>query len=88
MYIPDYKTSIMLNKIFRKIRENDNLDYIEESDTEEDFQNTDVDKYVDLKKIVLFECKFHRKFKKWYPIVQAPANSRIIHINKLVSDYY
>ena len=88
MYIPDYNTSIMLNKIFRKIRENDNLDYIEESDTEEDFQNTNIDKYVDLNKVVLFECKFHRKFKKWYPIVQAPANSRIIHINKLVSDYY
>ena len=50
MYIPDYKTSVMLNKIFRKIRENDNLDYIEESDDEDDFQNTEPDKYVDLKK--------------------------------------
>tara|TARA_B100000424_G_scaffold62553_1_gene45666 strand:- start:4932 stop:5987 length:1056 start_codon:yes stop_codon:yes gene_type:complete len=88
MYIPDYKTSVMLNKIFRKIRENDNLDYIEESDDEDDFQNTEPDKYVDLKKIVLFECKFHRKFKKWYPIINVPNNSRIVHINKLVNDYY
>ena len=88
MYIADYNTSIMLNKVFRKIRENDNLDYIEESEDEEDFQNTNIDKYVDINKIVLFECKFHRKFKKWYPVVEAPTGSRIVHINKLVNDYY
>ena len=88
MYIPDYATSIMLNKIFRKIRENDNLDYIEESDDEEDFQDTRVDKYVDLNKVVLFECKFHRKFKKWYPIEMVSKDNRIVHINKLVKDYY
>jgi hypothetical protein len=78
----------MLNKIFRNIRENNNLDYIEESDDEEDFQNTDIDKYVNLEKTVLIECKFHRKFKKWYPITNVSSNSRIVHINKLVSDYY
>lgn len=88
MYIPDYKTSVMLNKVFRKIRENENLDYIEESEDEDDFQNTEVDKYVDLKKIARFECKFHRKFKKWYPITNNLNNSRIVHINKLVTDYY
>lgn len=88
LYIPDYTTSVMLNKIFRNIRENNNLDYIEESDDEEDFQNTDIDKYVNLEKTVLIECKFHRKFKKWYPITNVSSNSRIVHINKLVSDYY
>jgi len=87
MYIPDYKTSVMLNQIFRKIRENDNIDYIEESEDEEDFQNTEVDKYVDLNKIVLFECKFHRKFKKWYPVTLVNKQSRIVHINKLVNNY-
>lgn len=87
MYIPDYKTSVMLNQIFRKIRENENIDYIEESEDEEDFQNTEVDKYVDLNKIVLFECKFHRKFKKWYPVALANKHSRIVHINKLVTNY-
>ena len=59
-----------------------------ESEDEEDFQNTNVDKYVNLNKIVLFECKFHRKFKKWYPITNNLNNSRIVHINKLVTDYY
>mgnify|MGYP003328747202 CR=1 FL=1 len=47
MFIPDYKTSVMMNNIFRKIKENKNLDYIEESDDEDDFQNIDIDKYVD-----------------------------------------
>ena len=35
-YIPDYKTSVFLNSIFRNIKANRNLDYIEESDDEED----------------------------------------------------
>jgi hypothetical protein len=46
--VPNYKTSVMMNSLFRKIRENVNLDYIEESDDEADFQNRAEDKYVDL----------------------------------------
>lgn len=88
LYIPDYKTSVMMNQIFRKIKENENLDAIEESDDEDDFQNVSPDKYVDMNKIVAFDCKFHRKFKKWFPIVKAPYQSKIVHINKLVRDYY
>ena len=38
-YIPDYKTSIFMNKLFRTIKENDNLDALEESDDEEEFEN-------------------------------------------------
>jgi hypothetical protein len=64
----NYKTSVMLNKIFRNIRENDNLDAIEESDDEEDFEDIREDKYVDLEKRVLMECHFHMKFRKWVPI--------------------
>lgn len=86
--IPDYKTSVMMNQIFRNIKENTNIDFIEESDDEDDFQNTSPEKYVDLNKTVYFDCKYHRKFKKWVPIIVAPSNSKIIHINKLVRDYY
>lgn len=82
-YIPNFKISVILNKIFRKIKENDNLDYIEESDDEGDFQNIDEDKYVDLHKKVLMECEFSRKFKKWVPLKTAPRHSKIVHINKL-----
>jgi hypothetical protein len=67
-YIPNYKTSVFMNSLFRNIRENQNLDSIEESDDEEDFQNTAEDKYVDLKKILLMECRFHPKFKRWIPL--------------------
>jgi hypothetical protein len=66
--VMNYKTSMLLNGIFRNIRENRCLDYIEESDDESDFENVREDKYVDLEKRVLMECMFHSKFKKWMPI--------------------
>jgi len=66
--IMNYKTSVLLNGIFRNIRENSSLDLIEESDDESDFENVREDKYVDLEKKVLMECVFHSKFKKWMPI--------------------
>lgn len=88
MYIPDYKTSVMMNNVYRNIKENKNLDAIEESDDEDDFQNISPEKYVDLNKILAIDCKFHRKFKKWFPIVISPSQSKIVHINKLVKDYF
>ena len=45
-FIPDYKTSVFMNKHFRIIKENDNLDLLEESDDEDEFENIDEDKYV------------------------------------------
>lgn len=83
-YIPNYKSSVFLNGLFRKIRENKNLDYIEESDDEEEFQNIEEDRYVDLKKVLLMECVFHFKFKKWIPIKVVDHRSRVIHIDNLV----
>ena len=66
--IMNYKTSMLLNGIFRNIRENRCLDLIEESDDESDFENVREDKYVDLEKRVLMECVFHSKFRKWMPV--------------------
>ena len=66
--IPDYKTSIYMNNIFRKIKENIDLDYLEESDDEEEFEDISLDKYVDLEKEVRFECKYHQKFRMWVPV--------------------
>ena len=82
-YIPNYKTSVMMNSLFRKIRENRNLDYIEESDDEDDFENIAEDKYVNLYKNLLMECEFHPKFKRWVPLKTVHPKSRIIHIMKL-----
>lgn len=66
-HIPDYKTSVMMNKIFRKIKENDNLDFLEESDDEDEFENINIDKFVDLNKSVKMKCFFNNKFKRWTP---------------------
>lgn len=66
--INSYKTSVLLNKLFRNIKENTNLDALELSDDEEEFENIEQDKYVDLTKEVVMKCKYHSKFKAWEPI--------------------
>jgi hypothetical protein len=65
--ISTYKCSVMMNKIFRKIKENDNLDLLEESEDEEEFENIKEDKYVDLNKSVLMKCVYSKRFKRWQP---------------------
>jgi hypothetical protein len=57
-----------MNKLFRNIKENDNLDLLEESDDEEEFQNENIDRFVDINKSFLFVCKYNYKFKKWFPV--------------------
>lgn len=81
--IQSYKTSVFMNRIFRKIRENENLDSIEESDDELDFENMDETKYVDLEKCVAIECVFHPKMKKWIPQRLVSKDRRIVHISAL-----
>jgi hypothetical protein len=84
-YIPDMKTSFFMNGLFRNIKENRNLDYIEESDDEDDFQDTRTDKYVDLSKILTMECQFHPKFKRWVPTrVLEQGSKAVVHIQQLV----
>jgi len=86
-YIPNYKTSVFMNGIFRKIRENENLDYIEESEDEDDFENTAEDKYVDLQKTVMMECVFSPKYKKWIPR-KVVNGQKIVHVSQLTNYYY
>ena len=66
--IPDYKTSIMMNKLFRNIKENEDLDKLEESDDEDEFENPNVDKFVYLEKSFKMKCQYNKRFKKWVPI--------------------
>jgi hypothetical protein len=66
--ITDYKTSVMMNNHFRFIKENLRLDRLEESDDEEEFENINDDKFVNLKKIVYMKCIYMKKFRKWKPI--------------------
>jgi len=83
-YIPNYAKSVFMNGLFRNIRENSNLDYIEESDDEEDFENTREDKYVDLQKELLMECTFQPKFKRWIPVRVVNKDTKVVPIHKLV----
>ena len=76
-----------MNRLFRNIKENTNLDLIEESDDEEDFQNTNYDKYVDLNKELFIECVFNKKFKRWVPSCVVDTNTMVVHISKLVKHY-
>jgi hypothetical protein len=80
-FIPDYKTSVLMNKLFRNIKENINLDALEESDDEAEFENEKEDKYVFLDRCVKMNCQYNHKFKKWVPVSLAPRDSRIISLN-------
>ena len=82
-FIPDYKTSVMMNKLFRKIKENENLDAIEESDDEDEFQDVREDKYVFLDKSFKMNCIYNSKFKRWVPINLANNNDRIVTYNQI-----
>jgi hypothetical protein len=62
--IPNYNTSILMNKLFRTIKENDNLDIIQESDSEDEFECENILSDIKLK----MDCKYNKKFKKWIPV--------------------
>ena len=82
-FIPDYKTSVMMNKLFRKIKENENLDTIEESDDEDEFEDGKEDKYVYLDRSFKLNCEYNHKFKRWCPVSLAEDKERIISSNIL-----
>ena len=67
-HIPNYKTSVMMNALFRKIKENARLDTMEESDDDDEFENTDQDKFVSLKTEYKMVCRLNKKFCRWVPI--------------------
>jgi len=71
-----------MNKLFRNIKENENLDALEESDDEDEFENDRQDKFVDLTKTHNIVCRFNHRFKKWAPIEIANTN-KIISSNEL-----
>ena len=82
-FIPDYTTSVLMNKLFRNIKENRNLDALEESDDEAEFENEKEDKYVFLDRSFKMNCQYNHKFKKWMPQSLAARDSRIISLNLL-----
>jgi hypothetical protein len=73
-----------MNKLFRNIKENENLDALEESDEEDEFQNERSDKYVSLDKKYNMICNFSYKFKKWIPEKIAEEGKRTISSKELL----
>jgi hypothetical protein len=66
--IPSYKASVMMNQLFRRIKENANLDALEESDDEAEFENMAADKFVDTTKRLRMTCVYLKQFRKWQPV--------------------
>ena len=80
--VSSYKNSVMLNGIFRRIKENANLDLLEESDSEDEFENIHLDKFVDLEKIVKMECVYLKKFQKWQPVKMVSNHLPLISLKE------
>lgn len=83
-HIPNFNTSVMMNKFYRNIKENNNLDMLEESDSEDEFENEDPLRFVNLTKAYNFICAYNKKFRKWYPIQLAQDNMSIIQQKELI----
>ena len=66
--VPTYESSVMMNSLFRNIRENIDLDALEESEDEEVFEDISPDKFVDLERSYFMECEYSYKFRKWIPL--------------------
>lgn len=67
-----------MNNLFRTIKENKNLDLLEESDDEDEFENEKVDKFVFLDKSYNMTCIYNNKFKKWEPVKVSAVGTKII----------
>ena len=86
-HISNYKTSVMMNRVFRNIIENERLDAQEESEDETEFENTDPDKYVSLHKELLMMCRFNKRFCSWVPVQFLVSQSTSHNHNQIITDH-
>ena len=82
-FVPTYKSSVYLNSLFRNIVENINIDNIEESEDEEEFENTNPEKYLILGKSYKMKCVYNKKYKLWTPFEM--SNDDIVD-KKIIDD--
>lgn len=66
--------SIKLNKSFRKIRENDDVDLGEISPDESEFEDIDPAKYIK-RRTIRMTCRYDYKFRKWH--ILAPTKEQL-----------
>lgn len=79
-HVGDYKTSVLLNSIFRTVRENASLDAAEESEDEEVFQASQqmhIEGYISSSSPPerTMICTYNYKFKRWVPLRLGPNQS-------------
>ena len=82
LHIPSYNTSVMMNDLFREIKENRNLDALEESDDEDEFENISPSKYAYLERKYIMKCVYSRRFKRWIPL-EVLSNAQISKIQDI-----
>ena len=83
--VQTYKMSVKLNRLFRKVKENDNLDLLEESDDEDEFEDPSDDKFVYLDRAVRMKCVFNRRFKRWEPTDALEETARVCSLKQIKS---
>lgn len=75
--VPSYADSVRMNLLFRNIRENVSIDYIEESDDEDEFERIDQNKYLIEGAEHKMVCSFSKSFNKWVLESVARGESQI-----------
>ena len=75
--VPSYSDSVRMNILFRNIRENVSLDYIEESEDEDEFQDINPGKYLIDGAEHKMNCYFSKGCNRWVPESIASDDSQI-----------
>ena len=69
LLVNSFVVSVHLNRLFRNIRENIDLDTLEMSDDEETFENTAPDKFVNTEIVKQIPCTYNRRFAAYEPTI-------------------
>lgn len=79
--IPTYQDSIRMNTLFRRIRENMNIDFIEDSEDEDDFENIEPEKFLLPNVEYKMYCSLSAN-NRWIPESIAPPDSELSSVSK------
>jgi len=63
--VPTFQNSVMMNTIFRNYKENSNLDAMEESDSDDDFEDMTDDKYSRVGQEQMMMCVYNKGLSGW-----------------------
>ena len=75
--IPSLKASVMMNGLLRKIKENSNLDLLEESDSDGEFEDVSEGRHVHRERRVIMRCAYNGRHGAWEPVEPAPVGEAV-----------